>query len=572
MRNKITIVLLVALLFPALGKAQGDDAKQQRKFDYFFYEGLNLRDEGKYDAAFDLFNHCLEMDSTSSALLFELSSFYLQLNQPQKAVGMLRRAVRYAGNNITYKMALATISRSLGLYDEAAAVYQDLVREYPKKEELNYYLADAYTQAGKFQQAIAAYNALESAMGVNEAISMQKFKLYNDEDKPDSALLEIKKLEEKFPAEARYPILLGDSYLENGDTAKALKAYKQAHAIDPANPLYIVAMANYYDARHDSTAARQELHVALTNPALGVDDKISILSRYLLRLQQNKQSPQTTVPLFKTLIEQYPENNPLHLMYGRLLLAGGKAADAKAQFQLVTETEPGNADAWQQLLDLAIRAQDAKEIVRICERCVELFPTAPEYYFYLSIGYYQLNEYAKALGACEKGVKEVPDDNTALLSTYYSQMGDINHELKNDSAAFANYDKALQYNPDNVLTLNNYAYFLALKNKDLKRAERMSARCIKLEPDNATYLDTYAWIFFMEGNYSLAKFYIENALSKDDTNSPELVEHYGDILFKSGNKEKAIEEWKKAKAMGKKSEVLDKKIAKGIYIEDENAD
>ena len=99
----------------------------------------------------------------------------------------------------------------------------------------------------------------------------------------------------------------------------------------------------------------------------------------------------------------------------------------------------------------------------------------------------------------------------------------------------------------------------------------MSALCIKLEPDNATYLDTYAWIFFVQGNYTLAKIYIENALEKDRTNSSELVDHYGDILFMNGDKEKAVEQWKKAKEMGKNSEVLDRKIAEETYIEDENA-
>ena len=128
--------------------------------------------------------------------------------------------------------------------------------------------------------------------------------------------------------------------------------------------------------------------------------------------------------------------------------------------------------------------------------------------------------------------------------------------------------RALKYNENNAPVLNNYSYFLTLDKKDLKKAERMAAQCIKLEPDNATYLDTYAWVFFVQGNYTLAKIYIENALSKDKTNSAELVDHYGDILYMSGEKDKALEQWKKAKEMGKDTDVLKQKIAKGIYIED----
>ena len=137
--------------------------------------------------------------------------------------------------------------------------------------------------------------------------------------------------------------------------------------------------------------------------------------------------------------------------------------------------------------------------------------------------------------------------------------------------AYKAYDEALMYNDKNVVVLNNYSYFLSLEKKDLKKAERMSAQCIKLEPDNATYLDTYAWIFFVQGNYTLAKIYIARALEKDKPTSAELVDHYGDILFMNGDKEKAVEQWKKAKEMGKDSEILNRKIAEQQYIEDENA-
>ena len=158
-----------------------------------------------------------------------------------------------------------------------------------------------------------------------------------------------------------------------------------------------------------------------------------------------------------------------------------------------------------------------------------------------------------------------------MRSDFYGQIGDIYYQIKNLPEAYKAYDEALKYNADNVVVLNNYSYFLTLEKKDLKKAERMIARCIQLEPDNATYLDTYAWVFFTQGNYVLAKIYIENAISKDTTESADLVDHYGDILYMNGNKEKALEQWKKAAELGKDTEVLREKIEKGEYIEDKNA-
>ena len=555
----------------SLSRANELSAADQRKFDYFFYEGLNLKTAGKFDAAFDAFNHCLAIDSTASPVLYELSSFYIQLNRPEKAVDMLKRAVANSADNFTYRMALATISRNLGMYGEAAEEYEKLVKSYPGKPELNYYLAEALTQEGEIGKAIDAYNALESSIGMNEALSMQKYKLYNSLEQSDAAFKEIENLAAKYPMEARYQIILGDLHLEKNDTIKARAYYQKAHEIDPSNPYYIVSMANYYEATGNKEAAETQIRNALVNEKLDVDTKVGILSRYILKLQQTQKDTDSSNALFQTLLEQHPEDTELKQMYGSLLLSQGKTDEARFQFQLITEMEPENAAAWQQLLNMALKAEDIDEVVRICTKCQELFPDAPEYYFYLGIAYYQQEKYQEALNTYYAGIDIIPAENARLKSDFYGQIGDIYYQMKQMDQTYKSYDEALKYNENNIVVLNNYAYFLSLDKKDLKKAERMSAQCIKLEPDNATYLDTYAWIFFVQGSYTLAKIYIESALEKDKTKSPELVDHYGDILYMTGEKDKAVEQWKKAREMGKESEVLDRKIIEGKYIEEEAA-
>ncbi len=564
----IVTFLSLVVIFPI--KAV-DNEEDQRKFDYFFYEGLKLKKAGKFDAAYDAFNHCLEIDTAASSVLYELAFFQVQLNRPEKAVEMLKRAVANSKDNYTYKMMLASITRSLGMYGEAAERYEELVRDYPEKKMMNYYLAEALTQAGELGKAIDAYDALESVMGMNEAISMQKYKLYVQLEKQDEAFKEIEKLAAKYPMEARYQIVLGDLHLENKQLDKALACYQKAYEIDPTNPYYIVSMANYYEAKGDKEAAESQIRNALVNEKLDVETKVDILSRYILKLQQTKQGTDNANHLFQTLLEQHPEDIDLKLMYGGLLLAQGKEEEAKFQFQLVTEMEPDKAEAWQQLLNLALKGEDIPEIIRICTACMELFPESPEYYFYLGIAYFQQEKYQEALSTYYAGLAIISKENVGLKSNFYGQIGDIYHEMDQKRQSYEAYDEALKYNENNVVVLNNYSYFLSLEKTDLKKAERMCAQCIKLEPDNATYLDTYAWIFFVQGNYTLAKIYIESALEKDTTKSAELVDHYGDILFMSGEKEKAVEQWKKAKEMGKVSKVLDKKIAEQQYIEDKNA-
>lgn len=542
--------------------------EQQRKFDYFYYEAANLKNAGKYDAAYDLFSYCLSLDTASSPVLYELAMFQLQRNRPEKAVEMLKSAVAHSDDNFTYRMTLAGLYRNLGMYGEASDSYEELVKRYPDKSELNYYLADALTQEGEIGAAIDAYNVLESTMGMNETLSLQKFKLYQTLKQPDKAFEEIEKLANKYPMNARYRLLMGDLHLENEETEKALACYQQAHEIDPDDPRYIVSMANYYDQTGNKEAAEQEIRDALVNEKLDVETKVGILSRYIQRLQQTQQDFDKANSLFQTLLDQHPEDTELKLMYGSLLMAQKKEDEAKFQFQLVTEMDPSNEAAWQQLLNMALKREDIPEVIRICTKCKEVFPESPEYYFYLGIGYYMQEKYQESLDTYYAGLKIIPEENGVVKSNFYGQIGDLYYQMKKMDEAYKAYDEALKYNENNAPVLNNYSYFLTLDKKDLKKAERMAAQCIKLEPDNATYLDTYAWVFFVQGNYTLAKIYIENALSKDTTNSAELVDHYGDILYMSGEKDKALEQWKKAKEMGKDTDVLKQKIAKGIYIED----
>lgn len=542
--------------------------EQQRKFDYFYYEAANLKNAGKYDAAYDLFSYCLSLDTASSPVLYELAMFQLQRNRPEKAVEMLKSAVAHSDDNFTYRMTLAGLYRNLGMYGEASDSYEELVKRYPDKSELNYYLADALTQEGEIGAAIDAYNVLESTMGMNETLSLQKFKLYQTLKQPDKAFEEIEKLANKYPMNARYRLLMGDLHLENEETEKALACYQKAHEIDPDDPRYIVSMANYYDQTGDKEAAEQEIRDALVNEKLDVETKVGILSRYVQRLQQTQQGIENANSLFQTLLDQHPEDTELKLMYGSLLMAQKKEDEAKFQFQLVTEMDPSNEAAWQQLLNMALKREDIPEVIRICTKCKEVFPESPEYYFYLGIGYYMQEKYQESLDTYYAGLKIIPEENGVVKSNFYGQIGDLYYQMKKMDEAYKAYDEALKYNENNAPVLNNYSYFLTLDKKDLKKAERMAAQCIKLEPDNATYLDTYAWVFFVQGNYTLARIYIENALSKDTTNSAELVDHYGDILYMSGEKDKALEQWKKAKEMGKDTDVLKQKIAKGIYIED----
>jgi len=572
---RIVAVLLCAGCFAMSANAGQDDAngradcaKDARKFDYFFLEGVKLKNEGKFDASLEMFRHCLAIDSTSAAAMFEVASYNIQMNKPEMAVSMMKKAVSSAPHNDEYRSTLAMLMFNLGMFGEAADEYEVLVAAHPEKQEFNYYLAESYTQKGEIGKAIDTYDKLENVMGMHEAISMEKFSLYMGLSQPDMAVKELERLSEKFSNEARYMIMLGDIALQANNTSRALAYFAKAHETDPQSPHYTVSMANYYEHIGENDSAKMQINDALSNPRLDVDTKVNIITRYIMQQQRARQSLEGANELFRTLIEHHPDDIRLRLSYGELLASQGMIDEARRSFTLATEIDPGNEDAWSFLMRLSFSGMSAEETLNVCKRAAEAFPTSLEFLFYLGMAYHQAGMYENAVTEYRNMIEIGLDDNPAVASDVYTQLGDLLFQMGMPERSFQYYEDALRLNDKNIAALNNYAYYLALMKTDLTKAERMSAQTLKMEPDNATYIDTYAWIFFAQGNYTLAKLYIEQALAKDATNNAELIDHYGDILYMSGEKEKALEQWIKARDAGKQSPTLDRKIAEGVYIDE----
>jgi tetratricopeptide (TPR) repeat protein len=563
--GKMLCILLLSLLGRSLF------AEDQRKFDYFFLEALRLKQKNEYTNTFHTLQYALKIDSTSSVALYEVSRYYLFLKKENLALDALKKAVAHDPDNETYKMALADLNGKLGQFNDAILLYEELAKKNPEKTELHYYLSNLYIQQRDMDKAIEALNSLENNIGINETISLQKYQLYKLINKKNEALNEIENLAAKFPTESKYQIVIGDFYLEGNEAEKALSYYEKAAKIDPDDPFYFISMANYYEYKKQSEAAALEIEKALKNPSLDIDTKLGILGRYIQGLHNTKKDIESANVLFKTLTEQHSQDKELNVMYGQFLLSQGKTDEAKFQFQVVTETLPENRTAWTQLLEIALKEENTDEIISICDGALLYFPELPEFYFYKGMAYFLRNEYQTALEVYKEGIEVINEEDKALMSNFLSQIADLYYQMGNREEAFSHYDKAIRYNEKNVAVMNNYAYYLSLEKENLDKAERMSAATVQLQPDNATYLDTYAWIFFQKGNYSLAKFYIESAISKNDLPNGDILEHYGDILYKTGNTEQAVTEWEKALLVKEEenedTELLRKKITDKTYYE-----
>lgn len=534
----------------------------QKKFDYLFYEGLRQKEEGLYDQALETFNLCYQLDTLDAGLRSELGQLYAAVRQDSVATIHFEKAVELDAANWWYNIQLLTAYAKQDKIEKAIGVSEKMQKQYPEKEDIYQILGSLYKQTKQFEKAVASYDKLENLTGVNEALAIEKFNLYLELNKPKKATAEIDKLVAKFPAESRYKVIRGDIYLQQKMPEKAFDIFQTVLSSDPENPYVYVSLSDYYNTIGEPDKATDAIVKALKIDQLAVEQKIDILGQYVQKFIRDSVRVNETESLFKLLVDRYPLEEQVHGYYAIFLQYRKRNAEAIAELESMLNINPKNQQTWFQIIQLYISEQNFGQLLDVTERAIQNLPEMPQWYFYKGITQFQLAKYDEALETNNKALTLLSEKDDALKSDIYAQIGDVYYKQNNKKLAFEAYDNALKANPSNVFVMNNYAYYLSEEKTDLKKAESLSAKTIEKEPKNSTYLDTYAWIFYQQGNYSLAKFYIERALDnlESDKDAGVITEHYGDILWKTGDTVKALEMWKKSFESGNVTEELKQKI------------
>jgi tetratricopeptide (TPR) repeat protein len=256
----------------------------------------------------------------------------------------------------------------------------------------------------------------------------------------------------------------------------------------------------------------------------------------------------------------------VYTVYAEYLVRKGKLAEAREQLRKVLETEKDNYLIWERMLMISNDLLDFKSVYTDAAKAIDLFPSQPLLYGLKAVACLQLEKYTEAIDAVKEGEPYLLD-NKPLKIQFELYKAEANYKLDKVEEAFKAFEEVISIDPENWMAMNNYAYYLSLRNENLERAEELSGKVVKANPDNPTYLDTYAWVLFMRKNYSLAKFFMETAVKNGGDKNGVIVEHYGDILSMLGEKEQAIEQWEKALATGEASKLINEKIKQGRYLD-----
>ena len=545
-----------------------------RKHEYFLHEAMRQKQLGNHDSAAELFSHCLHLNPNSDVALYEIAKYKSYLREDSVAEEYLERAVRLAPDNYWYSNALVAIYVKEGRIEEAIDVVENLSKKYPGKSDVLLMLIDLYTRNEDYPNVIKTLDRLEVKEGKSEQISTEKFRIYVQMKDEKRAYKEIMSLAEEYPNDLRYKVLLGDMYVQHGHMDKAYEVYKAVEQEDSTNLNVMVSLADFYSQQKQDSLYQKQIEKLVLNNRLSNDMRVQIMSTVVYESIANKSDSTKVLEKFRKILSYPQENTDMAELCVRYMVTMNMNPDSiKPVIKTLLSIDPENEAARTQLLSYAMQANDTAEIYSICKPAVDISIKNPIFYYFLGIIYYQREETQMAVQTLRKGLDTVKEDTQIdIIANSYTLLGDLYHDLGDDEKAFEAYDSCLIYTPNDVGALNNYAYYLSLKKQDLERAKEMSAKTLVEEPDNHTYIDTYAWILFMLGQYDEAKMHIDKALkiigediSIDDCN---IVEHAGDIYYKSGDKDGAMQLWQKAKQFGGSSKSLEKKLKKKKYVEE----
>lgn len=529
-----------------------------------FFSAIREKTIENFTLAADLFNRCLQIDPANDAAMYELAALRKTQKREGDAKVLLERAVTVNRENEWYWVALADSYQKTNDLGKLENVYNELIRINQKPD---YYFdkANAYFLLKKYNDALAVYNQLEGLTGLTDDLLINRQKVYLKQNKLDKATAELDTMIAANPNELRYYLLQAELYNSNGFSDKALKVLEQAAKVNPNNGMLHLALAEIYRDKKDIEGSFKQLSVAFASADVDVNQKIKIILSYLPKLQEPA-ARASALELSRILANTHPDDAKAQALYADMLVQNEKYADAKPLFRKAIQLSKDNYAAFEQLVRIELSENKVDDAIRDGEEAMTYFPNQAWMNYLLGSAYYQKQNYSKALSYLKNAAALNTDDNN-LAAYVYSVLGDCFHELKNNKASDDAYTKSLTYNPDNAYTLNNYAYYLSLRGEQLDKAAQMARRANELQPNTASFEDTYAWILFKQKKYAEAKMWMEKALAHDKNNSAVQTEHYGDIMFYLGDTEAAVQNWKKAKQSGSKSAVLERKINEKKYVE-----
>lgn len=545
---------------------EGNTANREIEFYESLFDGIKEElINYNFSNAIKNYEKCLRINPEDPSILYKLGEVYFKAGRQSDAVNVLRKAFSLDPKNYWIGHALADIYVQLNDFKNATLVIEKMTRFFPDNIELKKELSEMYFATKNFSKSIKILNEIEYLIGINEETSERKKQIYIFLRKEKKAVRELEKLLAAYPDNTDYIHKLIDLYIDLGKKDKVFELYKKITEIDPDDPTAQLIVADYYLRWNMKNEGLEIAEKALANPYLDLQSKITFLMLNFLNKKEIGSDKEVLLKFSNLLVKTHAGDSRVYSFRGDVKSALGMEDEALTDYRKALEGEKNIAVLWNTVIVGLMKKGNYSEALDYCKQATEYFPLNPEIYLYSGMCYLRLKNFEEAARQLETGLIYVKN-NDVLFYQFYANLGEAYNGIKDYEKSDKYFEKALSIDDNDLSLLNNYAYYLSLRKEKLEKAAQMSLKTLEKEPENPAYLDTYGWILFLQHDFQNAKKYLDKALINKGWDA-EILEHYGDLLFKLGDTENAMIYWKRAREKGAQSPLLERKITDKQYYE-----
>jgi len=564
---RIGIVVLWALLYGSLN-CPGQEKEKNYDYQYALIEAVKQKNLGNLSEAVKLYRLVTKDKPDCGVAYYELGTIYLMSNQVDLARESLEKAYFLDPDNQWYTLAYLNALGASENYSVLMGILKEKRKHDPDDVEWEYQLASLYFTTGKAKKSIRTLEKIEKKRGFSEKITLLKASIYESEEKYVLAKQEIEKVMILFPEAVQFRIVAAELCMKSGNEKEAADFYMDILEIDSTNIFALTNLTDYFRKKEDYKSCFKYLASSFNSTQIDVKRKMTIMSYYLSEEKFVVNYPEELDRLIRVFMNVHPDEPDGRLMAADFYIESRAYDKAYMQMKAYLESNPASYPLYMQSIMLANAASLNEELINLTDKALVHYPDSADIRFYRGIGFYEEGKYAQLLDNFKDfsfeafTVKEYVFQSRMLCAEAFYRLEDY---LRSDSL----FEKLISEEPDNYMVLNNYSYYLAERGAKLQKAREWSRIATRSNPDNATFLDTYAWVLFKLKDFDEAEIYILDALNKGGNNDPEVNEHAGDIQAALRSYEVAISYYMKAIIVGGEKERLEEKIESVKVVRDD---
>lgn len=560
MKTTIIIMFWILLTVPTLAQPDNRPSVATVEMEGWFIEAKKEVLLENYEEALAIYLSILKKDKKNATALYELAKVYEKLGRRVDAKSNAKKAFENDPTIEWYGLYYADFLKEDGDWKTAADVYSAVIQANPQKVEYYYEKAYFLLMFKDVEAALEVYDLLEQQIGVDERASQQKHRIYDIMGNTSEAVKALEDLITAFPTESQYYHNLAQYFESKGKISQAQEVYKRALKVNPEDPVASIAIAENQKSEGNEAAYLTGLQPLFSKSEVGIDVKVKELYPYISKLPDLEPSVSAALlELSKTMTVAHPTNPKAFAIYADILYYSGNPTEALKQYKKTLELDNSVYSVWEQTLIAAEALGLFEELVTISENAMDYFPNQSFIFLMNGVGNNRVGAYEDAIDALEQAMMMSGRDK-AMQVKVYAETGVSHFWLGNAESFNDNFESALTIDADNVMTLNNYSYYLALQGNDLAKAEALIKKANGLVVNHPTILDTYGFVLYQKQAYEDAEKWLKKALNNGGDSNAGTLEHYGDVLYRLNRVEEAVTYWQKAKEKGADSSEIDSKI------------